>query len=163
MKYLRPLEERDIEELRQWRNFSRAGFLDDETLITRDMQAAWFIDYQFDDTDHMYALTDEFGYHLGFTCLTLDEPFGHSAELGKNIVNPQKRRQGLGLRLIILALKQARILELTKVYAIVKSDNEAMLALYRNIDDPFSTFIEKYEEVEGKDGNITFRFDIAPA
>lgn len=128
---LRPLNGPDLEDLREWRNFSRDSFFDSRIIETHDEQLAWFWGRYLNGIGpRIYTIlfgTVRVGF-IGFKRLSrYDAPLQH-VEVGPLITAPQYRGKGI----MISALRHMRRLfqKNTLWVAHVKPDNHASLRLF---------------------------------
>lgn len=103
--FLRPLEERDIEELRILRNKNRE-FFNDSRLIPPEQQKVWFRRYLEKNDDVMFAveLAGDPGRFIGATAIYNIDPAGGTAEWGRLVIDRDKTAlRGLGAEVIAAA------------------------------------------------------------
>ena len=103
--FLRPLEEKDIEELRVLRNKNRQ-FFDTATEITPERQKAWFDRYLEKENDYMLALelVSNPGEFVGAIAIYNIDWEAGTAEVGRTVIDKEKApERGLGTELSIAA------------------------------------------------------------
>ena len=96
---LRPLEERDIEELRILRNKNRI-FFNDSRIISPEQQKAWFQHYYDNENDIMFAveLLNRPNEFIGSIALYHIDRVAKVAEWGRTIIDKEKAPlKGLGV------------------------------------------------------------------
>ena len=129
---LRPIEERDIETLRVWRNdSSNSKYIRKIPEITPSQQQAWFESYLQNESEFGFSIVDGNDELLGSVFLYGIE--GTQAEFGRLIVGAAKGK-GIGGKttnaILHLAFEE---LGLTKVVATVSVDNIAALIIYTKV------------------------------
>ena len=127
---LRPVEERDIESLRVWRNdAANARYIRKLPHITSEMQKAWFEKY-LKDEDHIMFAAERAGELIGSASLYDIE--ADDAEFGKILIgNPAARGKGCALAVTSLCLRAGfENLGLPRLHASVHTRNLPALKTY---------------------------------
>jgi diamine N-acetyltransferase len=128
---LRPLEARDLERLARWRNDPRVHpFFFSNERINPEGQANWFEAVRRDPSRRFFVV-ESGGEPAGAISLDRIDRRNKAAELGNMLIDPERRRGGLGrlavLRLLELAFSQEG---LERIELRVFPDNQAAVALY---------------------------------
>ena len=129
---LRPLEKRDIEQLRIWRNDpSQTRFLRPLGFITPEMQEKWFANYRENEDEITFAVEETELLHKMVGSVALYNFRGDTAEIGKIQIGEEKAHGlGIGKRTLEMACWIGfRTLGLKKIVSSVHREN---LAAYRN-------------------------------
>lgn len=103
---IRPLEERDIETLRVWRNDPKqTQYLRPIGLITPSMQKEWFQEYQNTTNEVIFAIEEIKELHQLVGSLSIYHIEGEKAEIGKiQIGEKQANGRGIGRKSMVMAL-----------------------------------------------------------
>ncbi len=131
---LRPLQEKDIEKLREWRNNAHnTVFLRKIPTITSEMQKQWYQTYLKDESCITFAIeeTQELNCVVGSICLyDLDEK---QCEWGRFMVGETAAHgKGIGLKALLLCMHIGfDKLHMERIYASVHENNLAA----RKVDD----------------------------
>ncbi len=125
---IRPLEEKDIETIRRWRNdTSQTKFLRDVGHITSQMQLEWYNNYLKDESQVIFAIdeVDELNRMVGSLAVYNINPNEHTAEIGKiQIGDPAAHGKGIGRVSLVMAMKIAiRLMGIEKILGGVSRDN----------------------------------------
>ncbi|MBR1444127.1 MAG: GNAT family N-acetyltransferase [Firmicutes bacterium] len=135
---LRPLEEKDIEQLRIWRNDLRTTrFLRPIGQITKEMQVQWFENYIKDDEQIIFAIDEisELNRMVGSLALYDLKPNSDTCEIGKiQIGDLEAHGKGIGRCSFVMAMKIAvEKLNIKNFVAEVHRDNIAARTNYFKI------------------------------
>lgn len=125
---IRPLEEKDIEKLREWRNDpAQTTFLKDVGYITSEMQSSWFNNYLLDASQCIFAIdeTTELNRIVGSLAvyeINLEEK---TAAIGKiQIGDEEAHGKGIGRNSLVMAMKIAiKQMGLNKIVGAVSPQN----------------------------------------
>lgn len=125
---IRPLDEKDIELLRIWRNDKeQTAFLRDVGYITEAMQRKWYDSYLANEQDLVFAIeeTSELNRVIGSLSLYDWDKASCTCEIGKiQIGDKDAHGKGIGRKTLVMALKIAyQKLGIKKVVASVHPDN----------------------------------------
>lgn len=103
---IRPLEETDIELLREWRNDKNiSSFLNPIDEITPDMQREWYYQYLQDSTIIQFAIEEKQDLNRVVGSVALYGFDGDRAEVGKIVVgDPEAKGKKIGFYGLILAM-----------------------------------------------------------
>lgn len=133
---LRPLEERDLEIVRQWRNQDhiRVNFVH-SSYITREEQKKWYQVYLQRDNDLMFIIEDagEIKRPVGTAALYHIDCINLKAEFGRLMIgHAGVRRKGMAFKATRLLCRFAfKILGLKEIYLRVFSGNRPAVGLYQ--------------------------------
>ncbi len=129
---IRPLEQKDIEQLRIWRNdSSKTKFLRPIGMITPSKQLEWFEEYQKATDEIIFAIEEikEFNQIVG--SLSIYHINGETAEIGKIQIGEEKANgRGIGKKSMVMALKIG--FEKMGLKKIVGSVNPQNIPAYKN-------------------------------
>ena len=129
---LRPLEKRDIEKLRVWRNdVSQTRFLRKIPEITPAMQENWYREYLQNEDEITFAIEETKELRRMVGSVALYNVRGEIAEIGKiQIGDPQAHGRGIGRVSMVMAMQIGfRLLGLKKIVISVHREN---IAAYTN-------------------------------
>ena len=129
---LRPLEKRDIESLRIWRNDkSKTQFLKPIIEITPEMQLEWFEKYLDNPDEIIFAIEETKDLNRMVGSVALYNFHGNVAEVGKiQIGDSEANGRGIGRKSLVMAMWIAfRRLGLEKIVGAVHREN---IAAHRN-------------------------------
>lgn len=131
---IRPLEEKDIELLRIWRNDQdNSKFLRNIGYITEEMQKQWYESYLKNESDIVFAIeeTKELNRVVGSLSLYDINKDESTCEIGKiQIGDPAAHGKGIGRKTLVMAMKVAfQKLGIEKIVASVHPDN---IQAYKN-------------------------------
>ncbi len=103
---IRPLEEKDIELLRKWRNNKALSeFLRPMNEITVDMQKRWFASYLQDENNVTFAIEEIRDLNRVVGSVSLYDFKGDTAEVGKIVVgDPEAKGKKIGYYALLLAM-----------------------------------------------------------
>lgn len=103
---IRPLEKRDIEKLRIWRNDSyKTRFLRQIGEITPKMQEKWYEDYLEDNNIIIFAIEELYDLKRMVGSLALYDFKGNIAEIGKiQIGDTEANGRGIGRKSMVMAM-----------------------------------------------------------
>ena len=119
----RSFDPEDLDLLERW---LRASDLPAPAALDRDGDT-WAVRVMEDPRIHIEVAVDEDGEPAGF--LRLDHAPDRSAEVTV-LVDPGRRRRGVGQALVLRALERGRELELNRLVAMISESNDAGLALF---------------------------------
>lgn len=125
---LRPLEKRDIEKLRLWRNdASKTQFLRKVGEITPEMQEKWFEDYLINPDEITFAIEEISELHRIVGSVALYNFHGNTAEVGKiQIGDSEANGRGIGRKSLVMAMWIGfKKMKLKKIVGAVHQDNIA--------------------------------------
>ena len=125
---IRPLGNKDIELLREWRNDKKSTrFLRDVGYITEEMQKKWYQNYLKNDRDLVFAIEDigELKRVVGSLSLYDWDRDSKTCEIGKiQIGDSAAHGKGIGRKTLVMAMKIAfQKLGIQKIVASVHPDN----------------------------------------
>ena len=100
-----PLEEKDIEQLRQWRNDKELSkFLRPITYITPEMEKRWFDEYLEDNDTCFFVIIDK-GLDRVIGSVALYNINGQNCEIGKVVIGDNSAHgKGMGYNSFLLAM-----------------------------------------------------------
>lgn len=149
--HLRPLEERDLEMVRVWRNAARESFIDSRE-ISAEGQRAWFGAYSSRDDDRMFVIEDMSGTPVGVIALYDIDTREGIAEFGRIIIgDAASRGRGLARDAAEALIGHARdALGLSALRLAVLSDNVRARELYTSLG--FALEPDGDTDVTGPDG-----------
>lgn len=102
---IRPLEEDDLESLRNWRNDrENTKYLRSIGEITSQMQQTWFKESLQDETSYVFAVDCLAGDAGLVGSLAIYDIKGDTAEIGKMLIGPNARGKKIGFNSMNLAL-----------------------------------------------------------
>lgn len=133
---LRPLERKDIENLRVWRNdATQTRFLRKIDHITPEMQEKWYESYLKDNDTIAFAIEETEHLHRMVGSLSLYDFQGEQAEIGRlQVGDMEARGHGIGGKSFVLAMMVAfRKMGLRKIVASVHQENQAAYKSYLKI------------------------------
>lgn len=127
---LRPLEKKDIEELRVLRNKNQQFFFNSSE-ISKESQEKWFEKYLTKNNDYMFAveLVDKPGEFIGAIAIyDIDEKTG-IAECGRTVLDKEKAPiKGIGTNVTVAACNLAFTqIGIKKIIAEILKSNERIL------------------------------------
>jgi len=133
---LRPLEERDLETVRRWRNQDHIRFnFINSNRITREGQKAWYSNYLQRDDDLMFIIEDtgELKCSVGTVALYNIDRLNLRAEFGRLMIgHAGARGKGLAFKATCLLCRFAfETLGLKEIYLRVFDGNRPAINLYR--------------------------------
>lgn len=125
---IRPLEKKDIEKLREWRNTpSQTVFLKDVGYITSEMQSTWFNNYLSDTSQCIFAIeeTSELNRIVGSLAVYDINLLDKTAAIGKiQIGDSEAHGKGIGRYSLVMAMKIAiKQMGLNKIVGAVSPQN----------------------------------------
>lgn len=131
---VRPLAERDLANLVEWRNRHRLRFAD-SSLITLEGQADWYADYLRRDDDLMYIFETSEGRPIGCLSLYHIDRAARISEGGRIMIGrPEDEGRGYAIDACRAVLDHARkALGLDLVYVRIRADNQKVIPLYRRL------------------------------
>ena len=129
---LRPIEEKDLELLRTWRNKTKTHFLRQMDYITPEMQRAWFEKNNKDESCHMYAIEEIRDLNRLVGSVALYNIQGDICEFGRILIGDNEAHgRGIGYLATTLILYLGfEKLGLNKITADVHADNIAARKCY---------------------------------
>lgn len=136
---LRLIEEKDIEQLRLWRNNVRnSKYFFDNSFISSESQKQWFQCYLSNDRDLMFMIeekdsSDILGFRpIGMAAIYHIDYKRHEAEIGRFLLGEELvRGKGLGFSTVSLVCDYARrYLKLEKLYLEVVTSNTIAIKTY---------------------------------
>lgn len=133
---LRPLEEKDIEKLRIWRNDkNNSRYLTPIEEITRRKQQAWFQRYLKNENEMIFAIDETDRLKMLTGSLAIYNFVNDQVEIGKFIIGEnQAHGKGIGEKAFSMAVDFAfRILNKKKVICSVHQDNRKAYHIYSKI------------------------------
>ena len=133
---IRPLEECDIESLRNWRNNpTNTKFLTKISYITPEMQEKWFKDSLEKPNEYIFAIDEIKELNKLVGSFSLYNIVDEEAEFGKFLIGEDRvHGKSIGLYTLTVALEIAfNKLKLKKVYLRVYKDNIAALKVYKKV------------------------------
>lgn len=162
----KPVDENDIEWLRETRNKHRDSFFDSHE-ITTEQQKAWYTKYRESGTDHMFQVALKSGEAIGTIALYDIDISNRTAKLGRVLLLEEFRQHGYAEEMVKTILKLAfETIRLYKVKVEVHLDNINAIAIYAragfksitrpiqlleatnpNFDPKKSVRIESYDEM----------------
>ena len=125
---LRPLERRDIEKLREWRNDKeKTRFLRKINYITPEMQEKWYENYITNTDEITFAIDETKELNRMVGSISLYNFCGDVAEIGKiQIGDDEAHGRGIGRKSFVMASWIGfEILGLNKIVASVHQENTA--------------------------------------
>ena len=129
---LRPLEEKDIEKLRVWRNdTSKTQYLRRIPKITPEMQKKWFEEYLNNPDEIIFAIEEIKELRRVVGSVALYNFHGEIAEIGKiQIGDTEANGRGIGRKSMVMAIWIGiKKMGLKKIIGAVHQDN---IAAYKN-------------------------------
>lgn len=133
---IRPLEEKDIEMLRKWRNNKESTiYLKSIPHISKEMQIKWFKSY-LDTTDEVFFGIEEIGtFNRLVGSLSLYDIRDEECVLGKILIGEKKARGcGIGFKAIQAAIEVAlEQLGIVRIKLYVYKKNVAALCVYKKV------------------------------
>lgn len=131
---LRPLTDRDLADLVEWRNRHRMCFADCSP-VTPEGQTAWYESYRGRDDDLMYVIETREGRSVGCVSLCHVDLAAATAEFGRLMIGRAKDEgHGYATDASRVILEHARTaLCLKSVYLQVIADNRRAVALYEGL------------------------------
>lgn len=125
---IRPLEKKDIERLREWRNDpSQTKFLRNVGYITAEMQLKWYENYLCDNTQVIFAIeeTKDLNRIVGSLAVYDINSDKKTAEIGKiQIGDTEAHGKGIGRVSLVMAMKVAiKKMNIIKIVGEVSPDN----------------------------------------
>lgn len=123
---LRPLEERDIESLRIWRNNpENIAFLTNIGEISPEQQKRWFDGYLQDETEAIFAIVDNKIAKGIVGSVSLYGIKNGTAEVGKILIGDSRAHgRGIGRKALVMAMLNGfKNLNLEKILGAVSPDN----------------------------------------
>lgn len=133
---LRPMEERDIDRLRKWRNNkSISKFLKPISFITRDMQKKWFYQYLDNQNEITFAVTDVERNDIIVGSISIYNFNESQAEIGKFVIGDKNAHgRQIGTKAFIMGVFFAfEVLKVDKVICFVHKENSVARHIYRKI------------------------------
>ena len=133
---IRPLERKDIENLRIWRNdASQTRFLRNIGHITREMQEKWYEGYLQDTDSIVFAIEETKRLKRMVGSLALYNFENGQAEIGRlQVGDLEARGHGIGGKSFVLAMAVGfKKLGLKRIYASVNRENLAAYKSYTKI------------------------------
>jgi len=132
---IRPLEQRDIESLRVWRNDTETSkYLTAHNNITREMQEKWYRDYLSDESLFIWAISSITEVENLVGSAALYNFRNKTCEQGKIMIAPKYSRRGFGkTALIMIAHIGFSIMNVVEIDARVNANNIASLQLFKSI------------------------------
>lgn len=132
--HLRPLDAKDIESLRNWRNSSEnSSFLSKKPYITEEMQMKWFESYMEDNQELLFAIEEDRDLGRLVGSLGLYGFCDNSCLFGKFLIGDDEAHgRRVGLNATIAATKVAfELLGLSSVELFVYPNNRAAREVYQ--------------------------------
>ena len=122
---LRPIEEKDLEPLRIWRNETKTHFLRQLDYITPEMQSEWFKKNNADESCYMFAIEEIRDLNRLVGSVALYNINGDTCECGRILIGDNEAHgRGIGYLAITLVLYLGfEKLGLNKIIADVYADN----------------------------------------
>ncbi len=133
---IRPLEECDIEFIRNWRNNPKnTKFLSKISYITPEMQMKWYKNILEKPNEYVFAIDEIKELNRLVGSFSLYNIVDEEAEFGKFLIGEDKvHGKSIGLYTLIAALQISfNELKLQKVYLKVYKDNIAALKVYKKV------------------------------
>lgn len=133
---IRPLEKKDIEQLRLWRNNpENTKYLRNIGIVTPEMQNAWFDGYLKRDEDVIFAIEETKELNRLVGSLSLYDFENGVAEIGKILIgDPEAHGKGIGRISFVLAMMIGfKELGLNKIVASVSPENIPAYTNYMKI------------------------------
>lgn len=128
--WLKPIDESDIEDLRNWRNTNRDNFFDAGE-ISKEQQSRWYRKYQESSTDKMFVITTHNGERIGTIALYNIDVGNRTATLGRVIILEEFRGKGYAAEAVKLLTDYAfTIMRLWKIKVETHLDNIDAIAVY---------------------------------
>lgn len=130
---IRPLEKKDIEKLRKWRNsYDISRYLSPIDYITYEKQLEWFKNYCTNTNELIFAIEEIEQLKELVGSLALYNFFDKQAEIGKIVVGASEAHgKGVGRKAFALAMKIAFFyLKVNKVVCSVHQKNIAARKIY---------------------------------
>lgn len=126
----KPVDENDIEWLRDTRNKYKDHFFDAHE-ITKEQQKAWYAKYREIGTDHMFIVKLKSGDKIGTIALYDVDITNRTVKLGRVLLLEEFRRHGYAEEMVQTLLKLAfETMKLYKVKVEVHIDNINAIAIY---------------------------------
>jgi RimJ/RimL family protein N-acetyltransferase len=126
----KPVDESDIEWLRDTRNKYKDNFFDAHE-ITREQQKAWYAKYREIGTDNMFIVKLKSGEQIGTIALYDVDITNRTVKLGRVLLLEEFRQRGYAEEMVQTILKLAfDTMKLYKVKVEVHLDNINAIAIY---------------------------------
>lgn len=126
---LRPIEEKDMELLRSWRN-AYANNFGDAGFITKQQQKMFYDKYQESHTDRMFVIELKDSTPIGTIALYNINTTDRTAEVGRVIVIDEQRGHGYAEEAVKMLCKLADDMRLYKLRVWAYLDNLDAIAVY---------------------------------
>lgn len=127
---LKPVDEKDIEWLRDVRNRYKDNFFDANE-ITKEQQKAWYVKYRESGTDQMFIVKLKSGEQIGTIALYDIDITYRTAKLGRVLLLDEFRHHGYAEEMVQTLIKYAfELVRLYKVKVEVHYDNIDAIAIY---------------------------------
>jgi diamine N-acetyltransferase len=127
---LHPIDEYDLEWLRETRNKNRNNFFSAEE-ITKDQQISWYERYKESNTDNMFIIATRDGQEVGTIALYNIDIGTRGAELGRVLILEEYRGNGYAEEAVRLLTDYAfKVFRLYKVRVHTHLDNLDAIAVY---------------------------------
>lgn len=128
---LRPLEEKDIEMIRDWRNKNKDHFFDAGE-ISKDQQRQWYEKYvDSAGRDYMFIIQAKDGTPIGTVALYNINVIERNAELGRVLLLEEYRGHGYSEAAVKMVIELAfEKMRLWKIKVSVHLDNIDAIAVY---------------------------------
>ena len=133
---IRPLEQQDIELLRQWRNDEKIStYLASIPHISGEMQKNWFDRYLSDRDNITFAIVEDQFLKRVVGSLSIYGFHEHEAEIGKIVIgDAEAHGKQVGYRALLLALSYGyEFLRINKFLLNVHEDNVAARTIYQKV------------------------------
>ena len=132
--YIRPINESDIEIIRQWRNQDdvRNNFIDN-SIISIEQQKEWYANYLLDETDKMFIII--FKKPIGCCSLYDIDSKNKKAEFGKLMIGEEKNREKKYAQDAVYRICRYgfNTLGLENIYLSTFEDNIKAVGLYKKL------------------------------
>lgn len=133
---IRPLQKKDIESLRSWRNDETVSrYLSPISFISKRTQEKWFAAYQENSDEIMFAVEETEDLKKLVGSLSLYHFAENQVEIGKIIIgDPEAHGRGIGRRAFLMAMAITFYkLGVDKIVCSVHQDNAAAYRIYDKI------------------------------
>jgi RimJ/RimL family protein N-acetyltransferase len=126
---LRPIEQKDMDTLRSWRNAYSQNF-GDGGYVTKDQQKMFYEKYHESSTDRMFIIQLKDGTQIGTIALYNISTTDRTADVGRVILLDEHRGQGYAEEAVKLVVGLADRMRLYKVRVWAYLDNLDAIAVY---------------------------------
>jgi RimJ/RimL family protein N-acetyltransferase len=160
----KPVNENDIEWLRETRNKYRDHFFDANE-ITKEQQKAWYQKYRDIGTDNMFIVMLKSGEKIGTIALYATDITSRTAKLGRVLLLEEFRQHGYAEEMVKRILRIAfEEMKLYKVRVEVHMDNIDAIAIYaragfKSVTKPIQLLEAINHNFDSKKPSVIYSYD----